>query len=235
MTNATSTRSQRKEAKRQLMLTAAMRIFAQHGYTSTSLDAIALESGVSKPTLYQYFGSKEKLFEAVLQQAAEKILTPLVEADAADSMVESMLTFSRNYAKTVLSPEVLALGRMVLGEVHRFPEMGKHYYLNGPQQALNGIIRYLEGLAANGKLIIVDSELAAHDFWSLILSAPREMCQLMPNLVLEPAEIDRFIFNGLRVFLQAYSANPASDLQALQRLIQPASPQRMKKKVAELS
>ncbi len=218
MSDAASVRTQRKAAKRQKMLDAAMTIFARQGYTGASLDAIASEAGVSKPTLYQYFGNKEKLFEAVLQQAADQILMPFTDSAESTSMVADMLNWSRNYANTALSPKILSLGRLVMGEAERFPELGKHYYENGPQQAFNGIMAYLESLADAGRLILEDSELAAHDFWSLILSGPREMCLLMPGLVMRSAEIDRYIHNGLRVFLKAYSADPAVDLETLERL-----------------
>ena len=216
---STSTRTERKAAKRRKMLDAATTIFAREGYTGASLDVIALEANVSKPTLYQYFGNKEKLFEAVLEQAAEVILTPFSNLAENKSMVSAMLDWSRNYANLALSPEFLSINRLVMGEAERFPQLGKHYYESGPQKAFNGIVAYLELLVDEGKLVISDSELAAHDFWSLILSGPREMCLLMPELVLDSAEIDRYIFNGLRIFLKAYSANPASDLKDLDRLI----------------
>lgn len=214
-----SARNERKAAKRRTMLDAAMSVFAREGYTGASLDAIADEAGVSKPTLYQYFGNKEKLFEAVLQQAAEQILTPFAALDPSATMVRAMLNWSRNYANLALSPEILSLNRLVMGEVERFPQLGKHYYESGPQQAFDGIVTYLESLASAGKLLFDDSELAAHDFWSLILSGPREMCLLMPDLVLDAAEIDRYIFNGLRVFFLAYSTDSAADLTELRSLM----------------
>lgn len=215
----TTARTERKAAKRLKMLDAAMNIFARQGYMGASLDAIALEAGVSKPTLYQYFGNKEKLFEAVLQQASDQILMPFSDSAESDSMVSSMVDWSRNYANMALSPAILSLNRLVMGEVERFPQIGKHYYESGPQQAFDGIVAYLDAMTNANRLVIEDSELAAHDFWSLILSGPREMCLLMPGLVMSSAEIDRYIFNGLRVFLMAYSRNLAADLQALQRLM----------------
>ncbi|MEM7035073.1 MAG: TetR/AcrR family transcriptional regulator [Chloroflexota bacterium] len=217
--NRSPTRAERKAAKHQKIVDAAMRIFAQQGYTGASLDAIALEAGVSKPTLYQYFGNKEKLFEAVLQQATDRLLLPFSDPAQITPMVAAMVNWSRNYANLVLSPDILSLGRLVMGEAERFPQIGKHYYENGPQKAFDGIVAYLEAQARAGRLTIEDSKLAAHDFWSLILSGPREMCLLMPELVLDSAEIDRFIFNGLRVFLKAYSSEPAVDLQELARMI----------------
>lgn len=214
-----ATRAEKKALKKSKILDAAWTVFGRNGYTGTSLDAIADEAGVSKPTLYMYFGNKEGLFEAVLADTSEDILGPLFESDPSKgSMVEALLTFSRTYAEIVLTERVLSLGRLVIGEARRFPDIGEKYYLAGPDRAHSGIQAWMENLAAEGKLEVEDAELAAHDFWSLILSAPREMMQIMPNKRMSPAEIDRFILNGLRVFLKGYSVNVAADLAELERL-----------------
>ena len=55
------------------MLEAAGRIFARSGYGSASMEQIAEAVGVSKPMLYSYFGSKEGLFLACVDGAAESI------------------------------------------------------------------------------------------------------------------------------------------------------------------
>ncbi|MEM7797718.1 MAG: TetR/AcrR family transcriptional regulator [Chloroflexota bacterium] len=212
-------RNDKKALKKAKILDAAWTVFAQNGYTGTSLDAVAEEAGVSKPTLYIYFGSKEGLFEALLTDASEDILDPLFESDlAAGSMVEGFLNFSRSYAEIVLSDRVLSLGRLVIGEATRFPEIGEKYYAAGPDKALRGIQERMAHLAAEGQLVVEDPELTAHDFWSLILSAPREMMQIMPQKRMSREEIDRFIFNGLRVFLKGYSTQPELDLAELAHL-----------------
>ena len=58
----------RTKAKRAQILAAARRLFLQHGFAQTSTEAIRLEAGVSKETLYRYYASKEDLFADVLQQ-----------------------------------------------------------------------------------------------------------------------------------------------------------------------
>lgn len=212
-------RNEKKALKKAKILDAAWTVFGRNGYTGSSLDAVAEEAGVSKPTLYMYFGNKEGLFEALLTDASEDILGPLFESAANEtSMVQAFINFGRTYAEIVLSERVLSLGRLVIGEATRFPEIGEKYYMAGPDKAHQGIQTWLEYLAAEGQLIIDDPELAAHDFWSLILSAPREMMQIMPSKKIEQAEIDRFIFNGLRVFLKGYAANVEGELEELSRL-----------------
>jgi len=57
---------QPRSAKRDAVLSAAARLFTEHGFQGTSLDDIARSLGVTKPTLYHYIASKEEiLFECV--------------------------------------------------------------------------------------------------------------------------------------------------------------------------
>ena len=49
----------------------AIEVFGAHGYAATSVADIAGRAGISKPLIYQYFGSKEGLFRACLHRAGE--------------------------------------------------------------------------------------------------------------------------------------------------------------------
>ena len=69
----------RAQQKREQILTAARRLFLQHGFADTSTEAIRIEAGVSKETLYRYYASKEGLFTAVLRQLTLEHLPRLVE------------------------------------------------------------------------------------------------------------------------------------------------------------
>lgn len=53
------------------ILRAALKHFADRGYAGTSIQQIVNDAGVSKPALYYYFGDKEGLFEALVDQAHE--------------------------------------------------------------------------------------------------------------------------------------------------------------------
>lgn len=54
---------------RQRLLDAARDEFAAHGIAGARVDAIAARAGVNKERIYGYFGSKEKLFDAVITEA----------------------------------------------------------------------------------------------------------------------------------------------------------------------
>ena len=55
------------------MLDVAFQHFGTRGYAGTSMDAIAAEAGITKPLLYSYFGSKQGLFAACADRAAERL------------------------------------------------------------------------------------------------------------------------------------------------------------------
>ena len=58
-------------AKRQAILEAAKILFLSNGYANTSMDAVALEAGVSKLTVYSHFTDKETLFTAAVVAKCE--------------------------------------------------------------------------------------------------------------------------------------------------------------------
>jgi AcrR family transcriptional regulator len=56
------------ERSRQAILDAAERLFAQHGYAATSMQAIGAEAGLARATPAYFFGSKEALYDEVLRR-----------------------------------------------------------------------------------------------------------------------------------------------------------------------
>ncbi len=73
------------------MLAAAERVFAQLGFHDASMDAIAAEAGISKPMLYNYFGSKQGIYMAYLGRAGQELLARLQAADPLDGSLAERL------------------------------------------------------------------------------------------------------------------------------------------------
>ncbi|MBN2283909.1 MAG: helix-turn-helix transcriptional regulator [Deltaproteobacteria bacterium] len=55
-----------REQRIQGILEAARRVFVAEGYTRAIMEKIALEAGITKPTIYQYFKTKDELFFALM-------------------------------------------------------------------------------------------------------------------------------------------------------------------------
>ena len=101
------------------MMAVAEEVFSERGYVAASMDEIAERVGVSKPMLYEYFGSKEGLLVACVRQARAELLKVTSEAVAGAETPENMLRngliayfeFIRRHNQTwlVLSSQAAAL------------------------------------------------------------------------------------------------------------------------------
>jgi AcrR family transcriptional regulator len=73
------------------MVAAAERLFSEHGYHGVSMDQIAAASGITKPMLYEYFGSKEGLFLACMERARGQLFAAIGTAVRGSADAEGAL------------------------------------------------------------------------------------------------------------------------------------------------
>src|SRR5438105_10666304 len=161
----------REEAvgKAAIVLRAARRAFLASGFGAVSMDAIAREAGVSKATVYAHFGSKEALFGAVVADVSEQHFGgfSVLELDPSDIRA-SLMTIARRFLDLVLSPEAVALNRIIIGEVTRFPVLGEVFWQAGPERNRVQIEGFMRRAAQAGSLITNDARLVAEQFASLV-------------------------------------------------------------------
>ena len=69
------------EDKRELILQAAVRVFAAQGYEATRVGDVAKEAGVAYGLVYHYFGSKDAVLEAVFREAWGRPLAAVALAE----------------------------------------------------------------------------------------------------------------------------------------------------------
>lgn len=75
----------RSQAKRDRIVDAAMRHFAEHGYQGARVEDVAAELGIAKGSIFQHFGSKAGLFFAAYKKA---VLSLPAWLDAPPEVVE---------------------------------------------------------------------------------------------------------------------------------------------------
>jgi TetR/AcrR family transcriptional regulator, regulator of autoinduction and epiphytic fitness len=155
------------------VLSAAADTFRKEGFHDTTMDRIAERAGVSKRTVYNHFPSKDVLFDVVTSQLWAQ-LVPSNEAMPPPTLrVEARLTeLARVRLETLLTPELIGLFRVVLSESVRSPELGRAYIGGrGHNQDLLGLSELLRDEVKRGRLRIDQLELAAQQFWGLILGS----------------------------------------------------------------
>jgi AcrR family transcriptional regulator len=88
--------------RRRQLLDVALEVFAANGFHATSMDQIAESAGVTKPVLYQHFGSKRKLYLELLEDVGAQLSEAIAKATArADGPHQQVLAGFRTYFRFV--------------------------------------------------------------------------------------------------------------------------------------
>jgi AcrR family transcriptional regulator len=206
--------------KAESILAAAKCCFLASGFGAVSMDTIAREAGVSKATVYAHFAGKEELFGAVIGRECERRFAGLSvgELDPAD-VSTSLTTLGRRCLDLLLSPDAIALHRIILGEVSRFPALGEVFWRAGPERNLAQIEAFLASAAAAGSLTLPDSRLAAEQFVGLV----RGEIQLRHLLRLEAAagaaepSIEAIVEGAVETFIRAFGCRALGPRRASSR------------------
>ncbi|MDR3517510.1 MAG: TetR/AcrR family transcriptional regulator [Azospirillaceae bacterium] len=134
------------------------------------MNRIADAAGVSIKTLYRHFESKDDLFSAVMQAACQAHATQdgAPEDWAMQPPERGIALAGEEYLRHALSPEQLALYRVVIRDAQRFPELGERYEAEvvGSRKAM--FAEYLNRWAPVSDWKLRDSRRAAGLFAALL-------------------------------------------------------------------
>jgi AcrR family transcriptional regulator len=199
----------RSARKRRAILDAATEVFLKNGYLGTSVDEIAALSGVSKQTVYKHFASKEALFVAIVtamtSEAGDTVHVDISQPGDSADLAAYLHAYAYRQLTVVLTPRLMRLRRLVIGEVDRFPDLAESLYENGPQRALSALASAFEGLVDRGLLAVEDPRVAASHFNWLVMAEPLNRAMLLGDEAIpSQAELRRHAAEGVRVFLAAY-------------------------------
>ncbi|NQU60840.1 MAG: TetR/AcrR family transcriptional regulator [Rhodospirillales bacterium] len=193
--------------KCQAIVCAAAKVFLNLGFGAASMDSIAEEAKVSKQTVYSHFGSKEALFEAILENKCDELLAPVTRPLVpGPDYAETLNEVARRFLGAVLAPPSTALFRVIVGESGRFPELAQAFYRAGPETAVKSLAEYLLELDKAGLLSIPDPKASAQRFFSLLRGDfyMRRLLDLAPQPT--PKENEAVAADAVSAFLSIYGS-----------------------------
>lgn len=166
MSESSSREQYARSTKAEYVLDAARTLFTEHGFGATSMDAIAAAAGVSKATVYAHYDGKQALFAATTARGCERVMADMaIPSDVEDlPPAVALERIARSFVAAIFAPENLALLRVVMAEVRRFPELGGIFYDCAPGLTRSEVARYLERARAHGLIDTADCDLAAAQF-----------------------------------------------------------------------
>lgn len=187
--------------KRQAIMVAATELFIELGYASAAMEEVARRAGVAKQTLYNYFGNKRALFQAIVEQICDELMTTVNVDGSLDADPAKVLgDFARNFVALMVTPTSIGLFRLLAADAHRFPDLAETVFRSGPDRVVSDLARYLEGQSRAGRLKVASPRLSAESF----------MGSLRGNLEIKALFSGQIGLEGLnadRARLESYSAH----------------------------
>jgi AcrR family transcriptional regulator len=140
------------EARRQVILAAALTEFAERGFAAARLDDVAARAGIAKGTLYLYFEHKEALFEELIRSAVSPLIDQFGKfAMAPDvSPLDALDRFFTLFEREVLGTNRKLLLRLIIAEGARFPAIAEIYYREVVTRGLHLVRGLAERAGAEG-------------------------------------------------------------------------------------
>lgn len=120
----------RKDARPAELTAAALALFVERGYAATRLEDVAARAGVSKGTLYLYFGNKEELFKAVIREG----IVPVIEIGEAlldtfrDDPERLLREIVFGWWKMIGSTPLGGIPKLMIAEAANFPEIAQFHF-----------------------------------------------------------------------------------------------------------
>lgn len=179
-------RTQERAAKREAVLLAAVRMFNQRGFHTTSLDDVAAALNISKPLIYHYLGAKDHVLFECLRIGLERLCGAATEAAALPGTgLERLKMFLCRYGEAVMDD----FGRCVIrtGDEILAPD-SRVKFRDLKRDIDNALRRFMEEAVADGSAIIPDIKLTCFAFAGALSWTARWQ---EPGGKLTPAEIAR--------------------------------------------
>ena len=193
-----------RDARRELILDVAQDVFLEEGFANASMSTIAARLGGSKGTLYNYFKSKDELFNAYVERRClwqDDIFAAPTVTETPD---ETLRRVGRAYLTRVLTDFNLRNFRLIASEAERSPAIGVTFYDAGPRKGAERVAELLSAMAQAGHLDLEDSLEAAHQFLGLVQNRyfKARLCNAIPELTQQQVEDEAAL--ATRTFLRAF-------------------------------
>lgn len=189
--------------KQQAVLQSAIDEFADVGYDNANMDSIAAKAGVSKRTLYNRFRSKDGLFDALVDELAQRIvLSSTIAYRPSESLRDQLLAYGKENQEMLKETTNVQLLRAVLGEHIRHPSRVEPL-LHKYWVTEYGFEAWMQAAKADGRLA-GDARVMAHLMGGLMKSVV-----LWPSLLGRGSpsgrEATTMLRHGVDMFLSHFS------------------------------
>ena len=187
------------------ILKAAETAFLSGGFRETSLDEVAAAAGVTKPTVFSHFGSKQGLLLALVESHVSNNSHAISSSlTASGDTAEDLLRFGTMFLGKILSKTEMKWRRLAMAELAENPEIGKACFKAGPARLLSFFSHFLEQEAAAGRISCSEPDVAAEQFIGMLIGL-QPMRETTGHTVPNKAKQRKICEDAVTTFMAAYA------------------------------
>lgn len=199
--------------KRAAIIAAARDLFVHQGVDRVSMDAVAARAGVSKRTVYDYFGDKRRLFLAILadasdslnasaRQALEAHLPEGAEIATVAQLEEALTAVAVELGTTIVGSADYAAAFALVAQQRLQTPATEDDVVTAPVE--KALAERFARWADAGLLDTADPDLATAHFGALTLLLAYNAQPNPANA--DPARVRQIMIDGVHAFIRAYAA-----------------------------
>jgi AcrR family transcriptional regulator len=170
----------------QAIIAAATPLFLAEGF-AVSMDRVAQAAGLSRQSVFNHIGSKERLFREVVSAIHLRLLDFLPNLPQTSDTRAYLTAFAFAYSEAACDPEGTALHKLLIAEGNQFPDLLRLSRSLGATRAQPLVAQFLAARMAEGRLRKHDPDLTAEAFLTAVagepLPAPERRHALLHNAV----------------------------------------------------
>ncbi|MGC7103021.1 TetR/AcrR family transcriptional regulator [Amycolatopsis lurida] len=189
-----------RNASRDVVLTCAVRVFAQRGYAAASMRDIAREAGLSVGLIYRHYPTKDELFADVLDRAVTGLDEAARELTSADDGYAVLCRFIERYLAGIAADDGAAEFSMVLNQAFLSdePAGARTGLLAGHRRFRRGLETAISRAQRDGHCAAGEAEAVAAVLLSLLSGAVTMRMALGAAAVPRPGTVVHMLDGGAR-------------------------------------
>ncbi|MHC8494377.1 TetR/AcrR family transcriptional regulator [Thalassospira sp. SM2505] len=195
--------SSRGSARRRAMMDAAWQLLLERGFTGVTLNDVISQSGGSRTTLYEAFGGKDGLLEAVMTERCVEFSAELQISLKTDLPPRDALTdFGTKLANKIVTEEVARFTQILYSEGQHFLPLIEKFFEIGPDSTRKHLADYLSRQQKLGRIHIDDPDHAAEIFEAMVIGDwQSRVMKHHPRPPMTDSEIENRVSRAVNIFL----------------------------------
>jgi len=190
--------------KNEAILEAAADILSERGL-SAPMAMIARRAKVSKQTIYNHYGAKLDLIQALVQRRVDAMTAPLSAANSTASAEDTLTAFATVLLKLVSPPNGSRILRLTIQSSGEMPELARDVFAAGPRAAVKRLSQFMAQEMKAGRLEASDPVEAAEIFQGMTAGHRQTAALLGCAIDLDEIDIEPMARRCARRFLKAYA------------------------------